>query len=303
MSQMKPRYDTKLFTEIYESASDFVTDYQTVGIPTTISIANATTLYYLIYARYGNNPIANYDITQFKYKLFSIIFQYGPTWEKRLSVQTTLRGLQLSDLIDNGSIDDLFSRQGSNSSTTSGTNGNTRTLNTQEANTGTQAVAHTGTIGVLHDNDITNGGYDTTVNNHAFNPGTSPATNAYDPLNYINEQNAQKVTKATTSNQDETSTTTYNNTDTTTNNLNKADTGTITDSGTSSLTVSGTDTISDTRGKTLTRGKLEAYEKLLELLDSDVTGDFIAKFRICFKQFVMPERTWIYVVEDDEDDE
>ena len=34
-----------------------------------------------------------------------------------------------------------------------------------------------------------------------------------------------------------------------------------------------------------------AYEKLLELLDSDVTGEFIGKFKICFKQFVMPERT------------
>lgn len=79
MSQMKPRYDTKLFTEIYNSAADFVADYKSVGIPTTISDANATTVYYLIYARYGNDPIANFDVNQFKYKLFGIIFQYGPT--------------------------------------------------------------------------------------------------------------------------------------------------------------------------------------------------------------------------------
>ena len=53
----------------------------------------------------------------------------------------------------------------------------------------------------------------------------------------------------------------------------------------------------------MTAGKLKAYEKLLELLDSDVTGEFINKFRICFKQFVMPERTWIYVTEVEDDEE
>ena len=334
MSNRLPNYDTKLFTEIWDNAADFVADYKTVGIPTTISDANATTLYYLLYAKYGNNPIANFDVEQFKYKIFSVVFQYGPTWEKRLSVQQTLRGLQLSDLIDNGRIDDLFSHEGSNSSTASGTNGNTRTLNTTDSNTGTQgvthtgtattantgtsALAHSGTVGMVHNNDIQNSGNDTTVNNHALNPSSTPATNAFDPLNYINEQNAQKVTKGTKSEQDEDSTTTYNNTDTTTNNLqsqltnNLTDTttnnlthtqgGTITDAGNNSETVSATDTISDTKGRTLTRGKLEAYEKLLELLDSDVTGDFIAKFRICFKQFIMPERTWIYVTDIDDDE-
>lgn len=74
-----PRFDTKLFTEIYQDATSFLSDYQTLGIPTTISTTNATTLYYLLYARYGNNPIANFDQEQWKYKIFSIIFQYGPT--------------------------------------------------------------------------------------------------------------------------------------------------------------------------------------------------------------------------------
>lgn len=303
MSNMIPRYDTKLMTEIWDSASDFVSDYQSVGIPTTISTTNATTLYYLLYARYGNTPIANYDETQFKYKMFSIIFQYGPTWEKRLSVQQTLRDMSLSDLVDNGALSELFSSQGSNSQTSSGTSGNTRTLNTNEANTGTSTTAHTGTVGVIHDNDIQNSGNDTTVNNHAYNPSTTPAMDTYAPLTYINEQNAQKTTKGTKSEQDESSTTTYNNTDTVTNNLNRAETGTITDAGNTSGTISGTDSKSNTTTTTMTAGKLKAYEKLLELLDSDVTGEFISKFKICFKQFVMPERTWIYVTEEDEDDE
>ena len=209
--------------------------------------------------------------------------------------------MSLTDLVDNGQLAELFSSQGSTSQTSSGTNGNTRTLNTQEANTGTQAVAHTGTVGTIGNNDIQNSGNDTTIDNHAFNPGTAPANNAFDPLTYINEQKAQKVTKGTKSEQDTDSTTTYNNTDTTTNNLQKADTGTITDAGTTSGTVSGTDSKSNSTTTTMTAGKLKAYEKLLELLDSDVTGDFISKFKICFKQFVIPERTWIYVSEEDDE--
>lgn len=79
MSNMIPQYDTKLFTEIWDNVSDFVYDYNHVGIPTTISDTNATTLFFLLYARYGNSPIANYDEEQWKYKIFSVIFQYGPT--------------------------------------------------------------------------------------------------------------------------------------------------------------------------------------------------------------------------------
>ena len=392
---MIPQYDTKLFTEIWEDATEFVYDYKHIGIPATISDTNATTLFYLLFARYGNSPIANYDEQQFKYKVFSIVFQYGPTWEKRLSVQETLRGLQLSDLVDDGSLSELFESEGSNSQTASGTSGNTRTLNTQEANTGTQTVVHSGTAAVAHTGKDTvdstgtqalaKTGTDTTestgtqalaktgtdtvsstgtqaiahtgtvrtqgdtedIKNHAFNPGTAPATDAYSPLTYINEQHATKndVDNTTTYNNTDTTTnnlqnqtthattdtttnnlqnevthdtvdtttnnlkneTTRNTTDTTTNNLQdqttnnltKADTGTIQDSGTTSNTTSGTDSKSNSLTRTLTTGKLKAYEKLLELLDSDVTGEFISKFKICFKQFVMPERTWIYVTEEE----
>lgn len=97
--EMLPQYDTKLFNEIWESVNDFCYDYQHVGIPTTISVQSATTLYYLLYAKYANNPLANYDENQFKYKVFSIIYSYGPTWEKKLSIQTRLRSLSEDDLI------------------------------------------------------------------------------------------------------------------------------------------------------------------------------------------------------------
>lgn len=78
-------------------------------------------------------------------------------------------------------------------------------------------------------------------------------------------------------------------------------TDTINASGTSTIT--GNDNATDTTTRTLTAGKLKAYERLLALLDSDVTGEFIARFKVCFKQFVLPERTWIYVTEIEEGDE
>lgn len=282
-----PRFDTKLFSEIWERVDEFVYDYQTIGIPMTISISNANTLFYLLYARYGNNPIANYDEEQFKYKVFSIIWQYGPTWQKRLSVQESLRGLQLSDLIDDGSLHELFSHTGSENSSKTGSDGNTRTYQEAGTNTGTQAVAHTGTVRAQGDNED--------IKNHAFNPGTAPAQDAYSPLGYINEQTANKT--------DVDNTTTYNNTDTTTNNLADAKSGTITDSRQISDAVTGQEASNNETTRTLTQGKLKAYEKLLELLDSDVTGDFLSKFKVCFKQFVMPEMTWIYVTDLDEEEE
>lgn len=439
MSKMIPQYDTKLMTEIWDSAQDFVYDYEHCGIPTTITSVHATTLYYLLYARYGNNPIANYDEEQFKYKMFSVIFQYGPTWEKRMSVQETLRGLQLADLIDDGSMSELFTHSGSNSSSKSGTNGNTRTYEedgtntgtSEVARTGTQALAKTGTVSTDHDvsmvtdeeststgsesgtntgtsaverkgtQALARTGTDTTastgtaelahagtvttdhdntvdtdndvedIKNHAFNPGTQPAQNPYIPFTYVNEQNANlnkldgrsiqdemnvvtydntdtttnnlqnqtthnttdtttnNLTDTTTNNlansktssgsgtkdstitTDESNVNTYNTTDTTTNNLKDTTTnnlasskdGRIVDSGTTSDSVSGEDESNDSTTRTLTQGKLKAYEKLLELLDADVTGEFISKFKICFKQFVIPEKTWIYVSDEDEDEE
>ena len=313
---MFPQYDTKLMTEVWSQASEFLTDYQNAGIPTTISNQNATTLYYLLYARYGNTPIANYDENQWKYKMFSIIFQYGPTWEKRLSIQDTLRGLQISDLVDNGSFHELFSHSASETSSKTCSDNNTRTLNTTEKNTGTSAVANTGTDttdstgtqGVVHTGTVGTTGETEDIKNHAYNPGTAPAQNAYSPLNYINEQNATKnnANSTVTNNLTDTTTnnlqnqTTHNTTSTTTNDLSRADTGTIKDDRTITDSTNAENTSQNETTTVMTAGKLKAYEKLLELLETDVTGEFINKFKVCFKQFVMPERTFIYVTEDND---
>ena len=88
---------------VFEDAETFLAEYQDSGIYT----ANANNrmvdndvklLYYLLYSKYGNSAIANWDETQFKYKVFMLMFQYGPTWVKRLDIQHTLRGLSADDL-------------------------------------------------------------------------------------------------------------------------------------------------------------------------------------------------------------
>ena len=275
MSKMTPQYDTKLFTDIWDNATDFIYDYTHVGIPTTISNTNATTLFYLLYARYGNNPIANYDQTQFKYKLFSIIFQYGPTWEKRLSIQETLRGLQLEDLLTDGGLSELFGHQGANSSSKTDSTNSTRTIDNDTTSTGSVTV----------DTDSDN----TDVKNHAFNPSSAPAVDAFSPLTYINQQEANKAI--------------VDGTQKTTNDLAGSSDTTDQVSANGTSTVTGNDSATNQLTRSLTTGKLKAYERLLALLDTDVTGEFLTKFRVCFKQFVLPERTWIYVSEDEGDDE
>jgi len=89
---------TLKFGEVYNNADDFYSDYTSFGIPTTITETNCKTLFYLLYAKYGNSHFCNKDLVQSKLKIFSTIFKYGPTWEKKLAIQSELRGLSLDDL-------------------------------------------------------------------------------------------------------------------------------------------------------------------------------------------------------------
>lgn len=198
---------------------------------------------------------------------------------------------------------ELFEHEASGTAerTTSGTAGKTDSGST--TSTGTVTVDTDSTTDVDHDNRIDTDNDTEDIKNHAFNPGTSPAVDAYSPLAYINEQHATKNVLDGSSVQDETSSTTVDGTQLTTNNL--AGTSSLTSSSTTSGSdnVENSDESTNETTTTLTAGKLKAYEKLLELLQSDVTGEFINKFKICFKQFVMPERTWIYVTNNDEEDD
>lgn len=181
MISLSPKLTTNVtFTDIYDNAENFVNDYKTSGLynnSNKITDDNATTLYYLLYAKYGNSSIRNWDETQFKYKLFSIIFMYGPSWEKKLDIQAKLRALN-----DDNDTSELF-------------------------------------LGAKQ------------IFNHSYNPSTAPSTNTLDELTTINDQNVTK-------NQ---------------------------------------------------RSKLDAYNLLLSLLETDVTNEFLNKFKPLFMQIGFDE--------------
>lgn len=86
------------FTDVYPDVATFLAEYNSNGIKTTISQDSATTLYYLLYSRFGNSVIASSDTNRFKYDVWGTIFSYGPTWEKRLEIQEKLRGLSDDEL-------------------------------------------------------------------------------------------------------------------------------------------------------------------------------------------------------------
>ena len=173
-------YRTKRFTEVFPSYEVFKEFYTNqCAIPLSITEESLRTLYYLLYARYGNDVVANSDQNQFKYLMGSIIFQYGPSWEKELEVQKTLRGLTESDLITGA----------------------------------------------------------TQINNHAYNPQTAPTTTTTVELDYIDDQNVNKYS----------------------------------------------------------RGKLDGYSFLMQLLKTDVTESFLLRFRPCFLVVVAPQVPLWYV--------
>lgn len=179
-------YRTRTFTDIYPKVEDFIKDYTYNGIKTTITTDSITTLYYLLYARYGNSHIVNSDENQFKYRLFSTIFMYGPTWEKRLDVQNKLRGLTDKELIE-----------------------------------GTKQI-----------------------NNHSYNPSTEPSTSDTEELPTTNEQTSTKYKKS----------------------------------------------------------KMDAYAVLIALLETDVTEEFVAKFKKLFLSIVEPQNPLWYITEQGEQD-
>ena len=290
----RPKYSTKIFTEVWDEADKFLEDLNDSPFANAITADNEELLYYLLYAKYGNSPIANMDENQFKFKVFSIIFQYGPTWEKRLDIQQTLRSMSLQDILAGGSerITGTDTNTGINRKDESGTKNDTGSQNTvsSSASTITRDISNSGT----QTNEVDG----TDILNHASNPPTAPVTSSTDPLTYIDAQDYK----------------TLDNTTTRRDNL-KTDDDSNTVTGSTVSLVSGA-TTSFTNGATLTsaatlttdrlhvkdKDPLRGYAELWELLRTDVTSLFINKFASCFKTFVGPDRCWAYITEDDDDD-
>ncbi len=179
---MFPTSSTKTFVDIYDNVTTFKDDYDTMISfqSTELTDAIITQIYYMLYARYGNNPITNLDENQFKYKLFMTIWQYAPAWIKRLDIQSKLRALNDTDIVTGAKI----------------------------------------------------------IYNQAANPETEPSTTELEEINYINNQNTTNYKKS----------------------------------------------------------KMDAYTQLWTILVSDVTEEFINRFKFLFKKSVSPF-TKLYIEE------
>ena len=171
------------FTDIYPNKDAFLTQYKSIGIPVTITDESATTLYFLLYSRYGNEYISSSDRNRFEYNLFAIVWQYGPTWEKRVEIQKKFRDMSEEELLKGA----------------------------------------------------------TQIYNTADNPGTAPTTSTLAELQYINHQNTTKSV----------------------------------------------------------RSKLDAYGMLESLLEKDVTGEFLNKFKKLFNPFAGPECNTLFITGDE----
>lgn len=100
MNSYYGNYRQRKFDDVFDNAADFLDEWKDSGLYKNGLIADTsiTTLFFLLYARYGNSIIAASDENRFAYNLFSIIWQYGPSWEKRLDIQSKLRALTDDDL-------------------------------------------------------------------------------------------------------------------------------------------------------------------------------------------------------------
>ena len=109
---MMDKTNTMKFVDVWSDSEEFQEDYLNSPLATNYehlhygeTVNNKTypnnveLLFALLYARYGNSPIANIDVNQFKYKVFSIIFQYGLNWQKEIEIQQNLRGLSEAEIM------------------------------------------------------------------------------------------------------------------------------------------------------------------------------------------------------------
>ncbi len=102
MNLTNPKYNTMTFSEAFPTFEGFYDELKETPFYTTAFAAMMTEEllkinYMLLFNRYGNSPIANNSLDQFKSKLFGLIWTYGQNWAQKLQIQDKLRSLGLND--------------------------------------------------------------------------------------------------------------------------------------------------------------------------------------------------------------
>lgn len=92
-------FDGQRFIEVFPNVDTFTAAIGEAGIPISFQQdSTLSTIYYLLLGRYANDIIASSDTGRFTTECASLIFQYGPTWERSMKVQEELRALDIEQL-------------------------------------------------------------------------------------------------------------------------------------------------------------------------------------------------------------
>lgn len=108
-------FRTRTFADLYPTVTDFLMAGLN-GEPSTTannqlwyvfqmdSMPNSdkVNLYYLLYANFGNSHLITNDENRWRFKFFSLLQQFAPTWIKRKEVQKKLLALNEQELVLGG---------------------------------------------------------------------------------------------------------------------------------------------------------------------------------------------------------
>lgn len=107
-------YRNEKFSDVFPDYATFLAEYEGCGLPTNIRHADPVspstdenslkTLYLLLVGRFMSSTIASDTVEQFKIKLFSIIYEYGPNWEKQLDYQKKIRAMTDDDILTSSTV-------------------------------------------------------------------------------------------------------------------------------------------------------------------------------------------------------
>lgn len=101
-------YRTRTFSDIFPDVDIFTEEWYNTAFSaddtgTMEGLSNfLPKIYYMLYAHYGNSHVAYSDENQFKYYVWSLLYQYGPTAVKEREIQDALVKLTDEELLVGG---------------------------------------------------------------------------------------------------------------------------------------------------------------------------------------------------------
>lgn len=98
---------TKTFSDVYSSYEDFVNDYNLFSALTVIPFKDNSFLehiYLSLMGEYASNNLSNMSEDQFKIRFWTRVNQYGPQYERELTIQKDLVQITEDELTKSSSV-------------------------------------------------------------------------------------------------------------------------------------------------------------------------------------------------------